>query len=335
MKKKELWPVTTEGQAYLLGIVAGSFKAFSGGVIELEPPGRGKRLLRLVQALSSAEAWHHRGRVWIRSKQMEADLLAAGLTTDETPWSLPSLDAAFRSVFLRGLFDSAGHVVSLGKSADLECSLTVRRSLGEAIARQYAGAQVSTTDAAATLTWSGTNALDLLGELYEGAKLYRKSHRRSYLSWAGSLPSGPSASGLRFEYRLMEPGAVAPFKTRVSDSGFDLTLIRKVKRHGACTLYGTGLQVRPPPGWYFDVVPRSSIIKTGYITANSVGVIDRSYRGEIMVPLIKVDPAAPDLKLPARVAQMIPRPIVHLTAEASEALDTTARGEGGFGSTGP
>jgi dUTP pyrophosphatase len=137
-----------------------------------------------------------------------------------------------------------------------------------------------------------------------------------------------------FSYQLLRVEAVAPFKARVSDSGYDLTVIRRVKQHGTVTLFGTGLSVRPPYGWYFDVVPRSSIIKSGYLSANSVGVIDRSYRGEIMVPLLKIDPDAPDLELPARVAQMIPRPIVHLSPIARETLNSTQRGTGGFGSTG-
>ncbi|HEU5075560.1 MAG TPA: hypothetical protein VFU02_15315, partial [Polyangiaceae bacterium] len=107
-----------------------------------------------------------------------------------------------------------------------------------------------------------------------------------------------------------------------------------VKRFGSTVLYGSGIQVAPPAGWYFDVVPRSSIIKTGYIVANSVGVIDRSYRGEVMVPLVKIDPDAPELVLPARVAQMIPRPIVHMQIRAVGSAGTTQRGSGGFGSTG-
>ena len=185
-----------------------------------------------------------------------------------------------------------------------------------------------------TLTWHGVNALDTLGSLYDSATLFRKSRRRCYLAWAGSFPARRAPElGLTFRWVACHPAAVAPLKTRVSDSGYDLTLIREVKRFGSCVLYGTGLQVAPPPGWYFDVVPRSSIIKSGYMVANSVGVIDRSYRGEVMVPLVKVDPEAPELELPARVAQMIPRPVVHMLVEASGGADTTQRG-GGFGSTG-
>ena len=99
-------------------------------------------------------------------------------------------------------------------------------------------------------------------------------------------------------------------------------------------LYDTGIKVQPAFGWYFDLVPRSSISKTGYMLANSIGVIDRTYVGPVLVPLRKVDPHAPDLELPARLVQIIPRPIVHIQWEEVEALDETARGAGGFGSTG-
>jgi dUTP pyrophosphatase len=92
--------------------------------------------------------------------------------------------------------------------------------------------------------------------------------------------------------------------------------------------------VQPAFGWYFDVVPRSSISKSGYMLANSVGVIDRGYTGEILVPLIKIDPSAPDLKLPARLVQMIPRQIIAAELVEVEAFDETVRGSSGFGSTG-
>jgi dUTP pyrophosphatase len=68
--------------------------------------------------------------------------------------------------------------------------------------------------------------------------------------------------------------------------------------------------------------------------ANSVGVIDRTYTGNVLVPLRKVDLRMPDLELPARVVQIIPRPIVHVQWQQVDSFDETARGEGGFGSTG-
>jgi len=111
--------------------------------------------------------------------------------------------------------------------------------------------------------------------------------------------------------------------------------VAELKRVGPTILYGTGISAEPPQGYYLDVVPRSSIIKLGYTISNSVGIIDRAYRGEIMVPLVKLDPSVPDLALPARVAQLIPRPIVHFPLIEVESLSHTHRGAGGFGSSGP
>ena len=128
--------------------------------------------------------------------------------------------------------------------------------------------------------------------------------------------------------------AVIPYKTNTIDSGFDVTLIDVSKKIGNVTLFNTGIKIKPPYGYYFDLVPRSSIIKTGYMLANSVGIIDFEYRGEILVPLIKVDPEAKDIELPARIAQLILRKLYLPLIEQVETLDETTRNEGGFGSTG-
>lgn len=136
-----------------------------------------------------------------------------------------------------------------------------------------------------------------------------------------------------FRYTLIDSSAIPPTRARHSDSGYDVTVISKAKTFGNVTLYGTGIKVQPPNGFYFDLVPRSSIIKSGYIQANSVGIIDQSYTGEIMVPLIKIDPDAPDLELPAKIAQLVPRRWHGLTPVKRETELKTMRGDGGFGST--
>jgi dUTP pyrophosphatase len=130
------------------------------------------------------------------------------------------------------------------------------------------------------------------------------------------------------------PGAVAPSKRAASDSGFDLTLIDRWKTHGAIEFFRTGIRVQPAFGWYFDLVPRSSISKSGYMLANSVGIIDRGYTGEIFVPLVKVDPNAPDLELPNRLVQIIPRQIIAAELVEVTEFEDTVRGDGAFGSSG-
>lgn len=130
------------------------------------------------------------------------------------------------------------------------------------------------------------------------------------------------------------PDAILPSRAHASDSGFDLVLLEALKTVGDVTFYSTGISVRPPPGFYFDLVARSSLSKTGYMLANGVGIIDRDYTGEILVALRKVDKDAADLPLPAKVAQLIPRRWHDMVLiEAPDGLPGTVRGDGGFGST--
>ena len=169
-------------------------------------------------------------------------------------------------------------------------------------------------------TYSGANAIDLLDRADALVE-----HEPELFMDSRFAP---------FAYELTHSQALPPHKHRSSDSGFDLTLIEIKRVVGKVVVYGTGVRVTPPLGFYFDLVPRSSMIKCGYMLANSVGIIDQGYTGEIMVPLIKIDPDAPELSLPATVIQLIPRkwygftPIEHIRKPAR-----SLRGDGGFGST--
>lgn len=136
------------------------------------------------------------------------------------------------------------------------------------------------------------------------------------------------------QIQVLDPqNAVLPKKAHASDAGFDVTAIGIEKEMGPVTLFKTGIAVKPPSGMYFELVPRSSISKTGYMMANSVGIIDPEYRGEILIALRKVNPSAPDLTLPHRIAQLIPRTYPNVRFETVDALGDTVRGSGGFGST--
>lgn len=184
---------------------------------------------------------------------------------------------------------------------------------------------------------TGNNALDFLGKLYDKATEYDYSIKKNYSYWCrygvSFFPS--DVPNDVFVWSRTRTDAVAPSKERVTDSGYDLTIVDVVKKfHNKTTLYTTGIKVQPSFGWYLDVVPRSSIIKSGYMLANNVGIIDRAYTGEIMIALIKVDESAPDLELPCRIAQMIPRRIAHVDFVEVDDIGQTTRNDGGFGSTG-
>lgn len=180
----------------------------------------------------------------------------------------------------------------------------------------------------------GNQLLDLLDYLYGDCTIYDIGNKDTYETLCVEVEGFNKKRTAEFEYSKLSPDAFAPWKTRASDSGYDLYLIGLKKVTGNIYMYTTELQVKPPYGWYFDVVPRSSLHKKGYMLVNSVGIIDRTYRGPILAPLLKFDPDAPDLELPCRALQLIPRPIVHFNPVEMESLDETQRGHGGIGSTG-
>lgn len=136
-----------------------------------------------------------------------------------------------------------------------------------------------------------------------------------------------------FKCMIRDPAAVVPKRAHVTDAGFDLTVIKALKKVGDTTFYDTGIAVVPDDGFYCKIYPRSSISKTGYIMANSTGIIDCDYRGNLIIALTKIDKYAPDLELPCRIAQLIPEKMIYGSMQVVDELDKTQRGEGGFGST--
>lgn len=104
---------------------------------------------------------------------------------------------------------------------------------------------------------------------------------------------------------------------------------------GARHAVATGLVVAIPHGFEIQVRPRSGLaLKHGITVPNSPGTIDSDYRGEVKVILINHGPAAFDIARGDRVAQLVVAPVVQGSWMEVEELDATARGEGGFGSTG-
>lgn len=104
---------------------------------------------------------------------------------------------------------------------------------------------------------------------------------------------------------------------------------------GRRALIPTGLKIALPPGFEAQVRPRSGLaLKNGITCLNSPGTIDADYRGEVGVILINHGWENFRIKHGDRIAQMVIAPIVQAIFMESEDLGETARGEGGFGSTG-
>ncbi|MGJ0237501.1 dUTP diphosphatase [uncultured Novosphingobium sp.] len=97
----------------------------------------------------------------------------------------------------------------------------------------------------------------------------------------------------------------------------------------------TGLAFAIPPGYEIQVRPRSGLaLKHGITVPNTPGTIDSDYRGELKVILINHGQDAFSIRRGDRIAQLVLAPVVRASWLKVDELDHTARGEGGFGSTG-
>lgn len=90
-----------------------------------------------------------------------------------------------------------------------------------------------------------------------------------------------------------------------------------------------------PAGFEGQVRPRSGLaLEHGITVLNAPGTIDSDYRGEVKVMLVNLGTEPYRLKPGDRIAQLVVAPVTRVAFEVVEELATTARGEGGFGSTG-
>ena len=144
---------------------------------------------------------------------------------------------------------------------------------------------------------------------------------------------------MKVKIKKLHVDAVVPTYAKNGDAAVDLVAVSKgVDRYGNI-VYGTGLCMQIPDGYVGLLYPRSSISRTHLALANSVGVIDSGYRGEIMLKFrningIIVDSQHMSPKIGDRVGQLmiVPRPKIDFV-EVKQ-LDDSERGSGGFGSTG-
>lgn len=104
---------------------------------------------------------------------------------------------------------------------------------------------------------------------------------------------------------------------------------------GETKLIKTGLAIEVPVGYGAFIYARSGLAsKRGLAPANKVGVVDADYRGEVMVALHNHSDNAQTVAVGERIAQMVIAPFLKAEFEVVDELSDTARGEGGFGSTG-
>lgn len=129
----------------------------------------------------------------------------------------------------------------------------------------------------------------------------------------------------------------APHYAHPGDAGADLVSAESlVLEPGERALVGTGVSIALPDGFAAFVVPRSGLAaKHGITVVNSPGTVDAGYRGEIKVTLLNTDAReAYTIAAGDRIAQLIVMPVTRANFVPVASLPGSARGEGGFGSSG-
>jgi len=135
----------------------------------------------------------------------------------------------------------------------------------------------------------------------------------------------------------LAPGTPVPAYAKPGDAAFDLTLNLAAPvtlAPGETAWVSCGIAMEIPAGHFGLLVPRSSLAKRGLMLANTLGVIDNGYRGEVSAALRNLGAAAEVLNHGDRLLQMAIVPFTQVSFEPAQSLSATARGGGGYGSTG-
>ena len=134
--------------------------------------------------------------------------------------------------------------------------------------------------------------------------------------------------------KKLHPDAVIPTYAKEGDAAMDLYAAEVMKDKYGNYVYLTGVALEIPKGFVGLLFPRSSVSRTCMSLANSVGVVDSGYRGEIMLKYRLTGGGNEVYKTGDRVGQLMILPYPKIELIESEELSSTDRGSGGFGSTG-
>jgi dUTP pyrophosphatase len=144
---------------------------------------------------------------------------------------------------------------------------------------------------------------------------------------------------MKVKIQKTHEGAIIPRYAKPGDAGLDLTAIERTTDEYGNVVYRTGLAFEIPEGYVGLIFPRSSVCKYDLALTNAVAVIDSGYRGEVVC---KFKPTVLDsferdpriYEVGERFAQMIILPYPSIEFEETEELSDSARGTGGYGSSG-
>ena len=268
----------------------------------------------------------------------EQQLYKLGREINPENMDIPSLNKQTDyNIFFRGIFDVYGQInTKTVLNSELICEIYVSANFTSILIDKIKYVYDLAIETSRDITiLKNYNAMDFLNYIYADSDARYRNNLLydKYIKW---VTFGFETNIIpRCKFVASDDLAIHPIKTRSSDVGYDLTIVKLFKTLGKNTfMFDTCIKVSPDFGYYTMIVPRSSLVKSGYILSNSIGIIDGTYTGSLKIVLTKVDDSFPDLTLPFKCCQLIMHRHIHYEmVMETEELSITSRGEGGFGST--
>jgi len=147
-------------------------------------------------------------------------------------------------------------------------------------------------------------------------------------------------SGVAIAVRRLAHGADLPLPAYATQGAAGLDLLAAIDQpveiaSGHRMLIPTGLAIELPEGYEAQIRPRSGLaLKHGITVLNAPGTVDSDYRGEVSVLLVNLGDRPFRLTRGERIAQLVVAPVTRIAWQEQASLSETARGAGGYGSTG-
>jgi dUTPase len=270
------------------------------------------------------------GCLLIDDRELAAFLCENGITTPKR--YMPSISEEYAWSFIAGYFDAYGELSFKHGNPRVFIQSPIVDVISF-IAKQW---QVNQNYKDKVLA-NGYKALDICGKMYENVSIYNAVNYNAFMGILNSKHKDVDLSQT-YEYVKLHPNAIAPHKTYVTDSGYDLHVLEMVKLYttpwGAPVYQGkTELAIKPIFGYAFDINGRSNLPKNGWVLLQGTGICDRSYTGGIEGTFMKLNDE-PLPKMPWKALQLVPRDApLHAKFNEKKDLGESMRSYRGFGST--
>ena len=139
---------------------------------------------------------------------------------------------------------------------------------------------------------------------------------------------------MKLKFKKLHPDAKINPPANPGDCGYDITAVTMSLDNPMYVEYGTKLSVKIPEGYVGLLLPRSSVSNKGLSLANSCGVLDQGFLGEIRFRFYPTGTLSELYNIGDRIGQLLLVPILIVEMEEVEEFEHTERGSGSYGSTG-